>query len=114
MKVPLKILFVCGKNKWRSPTAVNIYRSDNRLLVRSAGVSAKSQHQISSQDIFWADLILVMQNDYKRHIIDKFDHLNLPPIEDLNIPDEFKYMDTPLIKEIEVSVGYLLKTLKTL
>src|SRR5512139_3631699 len=33
------ILFVCGRNKWRSPTAERLYRNDNRIEVRSAGVS---------------------------------------------------------------------------
>jgi len=37
-----RILFVCGRNKWRSPTAATVYRDDQRVEVRSAGISAKS------------------------------------------------------------------------
>ena len=58
------ILFVCGRNRWRSPTAERLYRSDPRLEARSAGVSDKSQHRISAADIAWADLILVMEAEY--------------------------------------------------
>jgi predicted protein tyrosine phosphatase len=58
------VLFVCGRNQWRSPTAERLYRADPRVEVRSAGVSPKSRHQISRSDIEWADLILVMEGNY--------------------------------------------------
>ena len=31
------VLFVCGRNQWRSPTAARIYANDQRIEVRSAG-----------------------------------------------------------------------------
>lgn len=91
------ILFVCGKNQWRSPTAEAVYRRDERVDVRSAGVSEKSRHVISQADIEWADLILVMDQKYKNRIKDKFRHLSLPLIEDLSIPDTYNFMDADLI-----------------
>ena len=95
------ILFVCGKNQWRSPTAEAIYRKDSRIKVRSAGVSGKSRHQISEKDLDWADLVLVMEQRYKSRIISNFRYYpNLPRIESLDIPDEFKYMDEELIELI--------------
>ena len=48
---PINILFVCSKNKWRSPTAETIYRNDSRLNVRSAGTSASARKTISEIDI---------------------------------------------------------------
>jgi predicted protein tyrosine phosphatase len=72
LKMKPRILFVCGKNQWRSPTAVAIYKSDQRIEVRSAGVSSKSKKRISTADIEWADLILVMEKEYKSRIIEKF------------------------------------------
>jgi predicted protein tyrosine phosphatase len=92
-----RILFVCGKNQWRSPTAEAIYRKDDRVDVRSAGVSEKSRHVISQADIEWADLILVMDQKYKSRIKEKFRHLALPHIENLSIPDTYEYMDAELI-----------------
>jgi predicted protein tyrosine phosphatase len=50
----LRILFVCALNKWRSPTAEALYRSDPRLEVRSAGVRSNAKHRISVADIEWA------------------------------------------------------------
>src|SRR4051794_16815398 len=93
-----RILFVCGRNRWRSPTAERIYRDDPRVQVRSAGVSAQSGHQISADDLAWADLVIVMERRYKSRIVGMFpDH---PPIVSLDIPDEFEYLDEDLIQLI--------------
>jgi len=98
------LLFICGRNQWRSPTAERIYRADRRVEVRSAGVSSKSRHQISSADIEWADLILVMEASYGTQVHDQFRRLALPPIKSLDIPDEYEFMDAELIDAIQSSV----------
>ena len=100
------ILFVCGRNKWRSPTAERLYKNDNRINVKSAGMSSKSSHQISDKDILWADLILVMERKYKSWILGKYQHLQLPLIESLDIPDEYEYLDDELVEIIKTSVEY--------
>lgn len=100
------ILFVCGKNKWRSPTAERIYKNDDRIEVRSAGMSGKSKHTISNADIQWADLILVMESRYKSQIMGLFRDLSLPRIENLDIPDKYEYMERKLIEIIEQGVEF--------
>jgi predicted protein tyrosine phosphatase len=107
----LKILFVCGRNKWRSPTAEKIYRNDPRIEVRSAGTSEKSPHPISSLDLLWADLVLVMENKHKSRISESFRDISLPPIKSLDIPDEYKYMDEELIELIKTGVEHHIKLL---
>jgi predicted protein tyrosine phosphatase len=103
-------LFVCGKNKWRSPTAERIYQHDNKIDVRSAGMGSKSKHQITEADITWADLILVMEDGYKSWIMGLFRKLALPKIENLDIPDEYEYMEEELIKLIRNGVEYHINT----
>ncbi len=103
------ILFVCGKNKWRSPTAERIYKNDERIEVRSAGMSGKSKHPISNSDIKWADLILVMEGRYEAWISGLFRDLPLPRIENIDIPDEYEYMDDELIELIEKRVEYYIE-----
>jgi len=103
------ILFVCGRNKWRSPTAVRIYKNDQRIEVRSAGISTKSKHQISTADVEWADLILVMEKNYIARISWKFGDLPLPRIENLDIPDEFEFMDEELIDILTRSVEFYIR-----
>lgn len=107
-----QILFVCGKNKWRSPTAERIYKNDQRIEVRSAGMSGKSRHPISQDDVGWADLILVMENGYKSRILSLFRDLSLPRIENLDIPDEYEYMDEELIELIETKVEFYIEELE--
>lgn len=107
-----RILFVCGKNKWRSPTAERIYKDDERIEVRSAGMSGKSKHTISNNDIEWADLILVMESGYKSRILGLFRDLSLPKIENLDIPDEYEYMNEELIELIENRVEYYVEKLE--
>ncbi len=103
------ILFVCGKNKWRSPTAERIYKDDRRIEVRSAGMSAKNKHKISTDDIEWANLILVMERKYKSWILGLYGDLSLSKIENLDIPDEYEYMNDELIGLIEKGVEYYIE-----
>lgn len=105
------ILFVCGRNRLRSPTAERIYRNDNRVEVRSAGMSEKSRHPISNDDVEWADLILVMESEYRSRVLALFRHLSLPEIENLDIPDEYEYMDEELIEIIRKRVEYYIQRL---
>jgi protein-tyrosine phosphatase len=102
----LHILFVCARNRWRSPTAERLYRNDRRMVVRSAGLSEKSPHPLSEADIKWADLILVMEADQKSRIAEKYRHLQLPQIASLDIPDEYEYMEAELIEYIRRGVEY--------
>ena len=106
-----KILFVCGRNKWRSPTAERIYKNDQRIEVRSAGMSDKSSHRISNSDLEWADLVLVMESKYRWRIQRLFRDIRLPPIKALDIPDEYEYMDDELVELIKSGVEYHVRVL---
>ncbi|HSB01855.1 MAG TPA: hypothetical protein VLE49_14485 [Anaerolineales bacterium] len=106
-----KILFVCGRNQWRSPTAYSIYKNDPRIEVRSAGVSSKSSHPISSSDIEWADMILIMEAKYQARVQGLFRDRRLPPIKSLEIPDEYEFMDEELIALIKSGAEYHIKLL---
>jgi predicted protein tyrosine phosphatase len=92
------LLFVCGRNQWRSPTAAQIYASDQRVEVRSAGLSAQSRHRLCASDLRWADLLLVMERRQATRIRDTF--RDPPPIECLDIPDVYRYMDPDLIEQL--------------
>jgi len=98
----IRILFICGKNLRRSPTAEAVYRNDPRVEVRSAGVSEKSRHRVTEKDLLWADLVVVMERKHKTRITEAFAHLeNLPRIESLDIPDEYDFMDGELVELLQ-------------
>jgi len=86
-------------NKERSVTAERLYRNDARLEVRSAGVRSDASRRVSQSDIEWADVIYAMESEHKRWIVERFESLSLPPIEVLDIPDEYACMD-PHLQEI--------------
>ena len=106
-----RIHFVCGRNQWRSPTASQLYVNDDRVEVRSAGVSPKSRRRVSGRDLDWADLVLVMEREHKSRILEKFRDLDLPPIESLEIPDDYQFMDPELVSLIREGTESFLERL---
>ena len=107
-----RILFVCGRNQWRSPTAEEVYRRDPRLDVRSAGVSPSSRQRVTEKSLQWTSLVLAMERKHAARIREQFDYLNeLPPIKSLDIPDEYQFMDAELIGLIRDRVEPILASL---
>ncbi|MDG5978101.1 low molecular weight phosphotyrosine protein phosphatase [Hydrogenophaga taeniospiralis CCUG 15921] len=105
----LKLLFVCSRNQWRSPTAEQIWRKHPLLQARSGGTSPNARHTVSEDDVHWADVIFVMEQKHKSRLVAGFTRLLADkPIHVLDIPDEYKYMDPELVEMLEQSVGHLL------
>ncbi len=86
-------------NRQRSVTAERLYQNDARLEVRSAGVRSGAQRRVATNDLEWADLVFVMEREHQQWITKRFRDLDLPPIEVLDIPDEFALMD-PRLQEM--------------
>jgi predicted protein tyrosine phosphatase len=105
------ILIVCGRNKRRSRTAEYIFKNDSRFSIRSAGLSEKSERQLSEKDVIWSDLILTMEDKQKARIKELYRHLDLPPIEVLYISDDYEYLDPALIELLEEKINSILMTL---
>ena len=102
----LNILFVCSRNKWRSPTAEQIFRSYPGISVRSAGTSPSARKHVSVEDVRWADLILVMEDKHKSRLVAEFTRLMVDRrIHVLDIPDEYEYMDPELVQQLRDAVG---------
>lgn len=105
----MNVLFVCSKNKWRSPTAEKIYQNRPMIQVKSAGTSKFAKRKISKKDILWADIIFAMESKHKERILSEFREL-MPnkTIYILKIPDIFGYMDHLLIEKILTAVDPIL------
>jgi len=101
----LRVLFVCAMNRERSPTAERLYRKDSRLEVRSGGVRSDAKHRVSEKDLRWADVVFAMEREHKVWLSTRFEDLDLPPIEVLDIPDEYAYMDPKLMEILRMTVG---------
>src|SRR5512141_1307706 len=109
----LRVLFVCAMNKQRSVTAERIYRNDARLEVRSAGVRSEAKRRVSEADLKWADVVFVMEREHKLWIMTRFEGMDLPLIDVLDIEDEFEVMDPELQKILrsllDPEIAHLLK-----
>ncbi len=105
------ILVVCGRNKKRSRTAESVFKNDNRFNIRSAGLSPKSDRKISGNDLSWSDLVFVMESEQKKKIQDLYRHLQLPPVEVLDIPDDYEFMDSELVEILTDKINNSLKTI---
>lgn len=108
----IRILFVCSRNQWRSPTAEAIYQNDPRIEARSAGTAASARRRVSESLLCWADLILVMEGQHKLRIQDQFrDIAHTLRIEVLDISDDYRFMDPELMALIRDSVEPRLENL---
>nr|WP_249661127.1 low molecular weight protein tyrosine phosphatase family protein [Variovorax sp. PCZ-1] len=98
-------MFVCSKNKWRSPTAEQIFSERDDLQCDSAGLSNDAEVPLSIELIEWADMIFVMEKQHKSKLAAQFKpHLAGKKVICLNIPDNYKFMDPELVKLLDRKV----------
>ena len=92
-------------NKKRSATAENLYRNDARLEVRSAGVRPEAKRRVREEDLRWADIVFAMEREHKQRLLQQFQGSELPPIEVLDIPDDYgEYMDVQLQEMLRLTL----------
>ena len=104
-----KILFVCSRNQWRSPTAEQIWRRHPGLALRSAGVRSSARRTVTADDLEWADVVIVMEAEHKKQLKRAFGALaRARPMHVLDIPDDYAYMDPELVAMLQESVASLL------
>jgi predicted protein tyrosine phosphatase len=100
-----RVLFVCGRNKLRSPTAEQIFSSYPGLEVASAGLNDDSATPVSAELLEWADVIFVMEKIHRSKLSRRYGkHLKKQRIICLDIPDKFEYMDEGLVRFLKAAV----------
>lgn len=101
-----KVLFICSRNQWRSPTGEQVWRNHPELSVRSAGTSPKAKRTVNIKDIQWADVIFVMEEKHKSRLKAEFTRLlNYKDVQVLDIADDYQYMDSELVEIMQQTVG---------
>jgi predicted protein tyrosine phosphatase len=98
----MNILFVCSRNRLRSPTAERVFFGTPGIHVRSAGTAKDAENPIARDDIEWADLIFVMERHHRKNILEKF--RTQTKIVTLGIPDHFEFMDPDLIEILQAKI----------
>lgn len=99
------VLFICSRNRLRSPTAEQVFSSWPGIETTSAGVNHDAENPVTPELLAWADVIFVMERMHRSKLSAKFrPHLGGKRVICLEIPDDFGYMDPPLIKLLEARV----------
>lgn len=103
------VLFICSMNKWRSPTAERVFRRHPGVQVRSAGTSRNAKRHVRVEDIWWADLVIVIESKHHSRLRADFrDEMVNKTVHVLEIPDDYQYMDPELIDILTEAVTPLI------
>lgn len=102
----IHFLFICSRNKLRSPTAEAVFAEYDSVEAASAGLNKDSENPVTPELIEWADIIFVMENAHRKRLATNFgEHLGERRVVCLNIPDRFKFMDAELVRILESRVA---------
>jgi predicted protein tyrosine phosphatase len=106
----LRVLFLCSRNRLRSPTAETVFRAWPQLEVDSAGLAPDAETPLSSEQLAWAELILVMEDTHKRRLQQRFaGQLKGKRVTVLGIPDDYDFMQPELIELLLRKAGPMLR-----
>ncbi|MBO9708380.1 MAG: low molecular weight protein tyrosine phosphatase family protein [Caulobacter sp.] len=99
-----KVLFVCGKNKLRSPTAEQVFADWPGVETASAGVNHDAEEPLSGELVEWADIIFVMERAHRSKLSKRFKKHLRARVICLDIPDDYDFMDPALIALLKARV----------
>lgn len=95
----MRLLFVCARNRLRSPTAERVFGAVPGVETESAGVSPDAEQPVTPDLLAWADVILVMEPVHRAKLTRAFGtQLRGKRIACLNVPDEYEYMASVLVE----------------
>jgi predicted protein tyrosine phosphatase len=109
-RLKTKLLFVCSRNQWRSPTAEALFKNHPRYEARSAGTTDRARIKVTDCHIGWADLIFCMERKHADRLREKFpEELAGKKLITLRIPDDYSFMDPELIERLRAGLSAHLK-----
>jgi predicted protein tyrosine phosphatase len=93
-----RLLFLCSRNQWRSPTAEALFKHHPLYSARSAGTEKSARIKVTACHLGWADIIFCMERKHADRVREKFSaELGDKPLITLRIPDDFQRDDPELI-----------------
>lgn len=94
----MRVLFICSRNRLRSPTAEEVFGDRPDLEVASAGLAPDAEELVTSELLDWANLVFVMEKVHRNRLQRRFSaHLRHARVICLDIPDDYDFMDPRLI-----------------
>jgi len=95
----MHLLFVCSRNRRRSPTAEALFSGRDGIEALSAGTAPDAETAVSVELIEWADIVFAMETVHRRRLEKQFGGtLAHKKLVTLGIPDRYPYMDSKLVE----------------
>lgn len=107
----MRALFICSRNRLRSPTAEEVFSAWPGVEADSAGLAPDAVTSVSTEQVVWAEIIFVMERAHKVKLSKKFGTcLKGKRIICLDIPDRYALMQPELIAILERKAGSFLRS----
>ena len=101
----MKFLFVCSRNRLRSPTAEAVFAGHPNIQTASAGTSPDADNPLSLDLVEWADIIFAMEKVHQRRLQETFrSALRNKKIVVLGVSDRYGYMDPALVEILKTKL----------
>lgn len=104
------MLFLCSRNRLRSPTAEQVFAAWPHVETDSAGLAADADTPLSVEQLDWAELIMVMEPAHRRRLLMQHrERLKGKRVVVLGIRDDYDFMQPELIELLLRKAGPLLR-----
>lgn len=105
-----RVLFLCSRNRLRSPTAEQVFAAWPDVETDSAGLADDADTLLSVDQLEWADLVVVMEQVHRRRLMQRHrQHLKGKRVVVLDIRDSYALMQPELIELLLLKLGPLLR-----
>ena len=110
-KLLTNLLFLCARNRLRSPTAERVFASRPGVETASAGLALDAEEPVTPDHLDWADIIFVMERAHRAKLQRRFRaHLKRARVICLDIPDDYAFMQPELVALLKKKVGPFLRS----
>jgi predicted protein tyrosine phosphatase len=101
-----RVLFLCSRNRLRSPTAEHLFAGHPGMECASAGLAPDAESPLCADLVAWAEIIFVMERRHRAKLVSRFGGLlGERRVICLDIPDDYDYMDPALVDLLREKVG---------
>ncbi len=102
----MNLLFVCSRNRLRSPTAEAVFAAVPGFCALSAGTAPDAEEPVTPDLLWWAHIVFVMEESHRRQLAARFGRqLRGKRVVCLDIPDGYAFMQPELVDLLWERVG---------